>query len=101
MAPAPKGDKVSLTRHMARGSAWTVFGRWCDRLTGVVSTVILARLLTPTDYGIVAIATLVVSLVEVFSRTGQGAAVVRHPNPTREHYDLAWTVSLGTGFVLG
>lgn len=86
---------------MARGSAWTVGFRWSLRLLGLVSTVILARLLTPADYGIVAMAMLIVGTVETFSRTGQYNAIVRHPNPTREHYDSAWTVSLLLGLFLG
>jgi len=93
--------KTSAERHVVRGSIWAVAVRWSVRLLGLASTVILARLLTPTDYGIVAIATIIVGLVEVFARTGQGVAIVRHPNPTREYYDSAWTVSLLLWFLLG
>jgi len=92
---------MSLNSHMARGSAWMVGMRWTVRLMGLVSTVILARLLTPADYGIVTIAMMIVGLVEVFGRTGQNWALIRHPNPTREHYDSAWTVALMIGVGLG
>lgn len=98
--PHRKKD-ISPQRHMLRGSIWTIAVRWCLRLMGLVSTVVLARLLTPADYGIVTIATMIVGIVEVFGRTGQYSAIVRHPNPTREHYDSAWTVSLLLGFGLG
>ena len=86
---------------MVRGSAWSIGLRWSVRLTGFISTVILARLLTPSDYGIVAIATLIVGTLEIFTQTGQYNAIVRHPNPTREHYDSVWTVSLLLGLGLG
>jgi O-antigen/teichoic acid export membrane protein len=66
-----------------------------------VSTIILARLLTPADYGVVAIATLIVGTIEVFTQSGQYSVIIRHPHPTREHYDSAWTVSLLLGFLLG
>jgi O-antigen/teichoic acid export membrane protein len=95
------GKDISLRRHMVRGSAWSIGLRWSIRLTGLVSTVILARLLTPSDYGIVAIAALIVGTLEVFAQTGQYNAVVRHPNPTRDHYDSVWTVSLLLGLGLG
>ena len=42
--------------HMLRGAAWMVAMRWCVRLIGLVSTVILARLLTPSDFGVIAMA---------------------------------------------
>jgi len=99
-ASLPK-DEAALQRHMVRGSAWVISVRWSLRFLGLISTIVLARLLTPADYGIVAIASMIVGVVEVFSRTGQMSAIVRHPNPTREHYDSAWTVSLVLGFGLG
>lgn len=92
---------VSPLRHMVRGSLWAIALRWSDRLTGIVSMVVLARLLTPVDYGVVAIAGLVVGTIEIFTWTGQYNAIVRHPNPTRDHYDSAWTVSLLLGLGLG
>ncbi len=86
--------------HMLRGSAWMIALRWAMRLTGVVSTVILARLLTPKDFGIVAIAMIVVGMFEMLNQTGQGLAIIRHGNPTREHYDTAWTISMLIGFAI-
>jgi lipopolysaccharide exporter len=86
---------------MVRGSAWLIALRWSVRLTGLLSTIILARLLTPEDYGIVAIAALIMGTVEVFTQTGQYNALIRHPHPTREHYDSVWTVSLLFGFGVG
>src|SRR5688572_1352237 len=93
--------KYSPNQHMVRGSIWMIGLRWSLRLTGLISTVILARVLTPADYGIVAIAMIIVGTVEAFSHTGQYVAIIRHPNPTREHYDSAWTVGLLLGLALG
>jgi lipopolysaccharide exporter len=95
--PAFPGQKTPGV-HVLRGSAWMVGLRWAIRLTGVVSTVILARLLTPTDFGVVAIAMIVVGLLEMLSQTGQNLAIIRHQGPTREHYDSAWTISVLLGF---
>ena len=92
-----KNEEVSLLRQMARGSFWTMCFRWSVRLTGLVSTVILARLLTPEDYGIVAIAMVIVGTIESFSQSSQRDVIVRHPDPTREHYDSAWTMYLLIG----
>ena len=92
--------KKSLQQHVVHGTSWMVGMRWAARLSGVVSTLILARLLTPADFGVVAIAMLIVAAVEVFSQTGQRFAIVRHPNPTREHYDTAWTIQILIGFGL-
>jgi O-antigen/teichoic acid export membrane protein len=86
--------------HLFRGSAWMVGLRWAIRLTGVVSTVILARLLTPADFGVVAMAMIVVGMLEMLGQTGQAAAIIRHANPDRELYDAAWTISVLSGFAI-
>ncbi len=66
----------------------------------MISTVILARLLTPTDFGIVAMAMIVVAMLEVLNQTGQKLAIIRLLEPTREHYDSAWTISVLLGFAI-
>jgi lipopolysaccharide exporter len=87
----------SPLRRMARGSAWMVAARWSIRSIGLVSTIILARLLSPADFGVVAMAMIVVGFVQIFSAAGQNLAVIRHPDPTSEHFDTAWTMSVCAG----
>jgi O-antigen/teichoic acid export membrane protein len=84
-----------------RGAGWAIAVRWTMRLLGLISTIFLARLLTPTDFGIVAIAMIIAGTIEIFSQTGQGQAIIRLTSPTREHYDSAWTVSVLLGLGLG
>lgn len=68
--------------------------RWTDRLIGIASTLILARLLVPADFGIVAMASLVVALVETLLEMGVGAALVQNRNADRNDFDTAWTLRL-------
>src|SRR5437762_11813424 len=86
--------QLNPLRMLMRGTTWQIGLRWTIRLTGLVSTIILARLLTPADYGVVAIATVILGSIEIFSEIGLFRAVIRHPNPTREHYDTAWTLAV-------
>lgn len=96
----PQGPLRGPGAHMLRGSAWLIGLRWAMRLIGVISTIILARLLSPQDFGIVAVAMILVGLFEMLNLTGQAAAIVRHEAPSREHYDSAWTVSLCIGVAI-
>lgn len=97
-------ERASLSkssgRQMLHGSVWLVGLRWAMRLTGVVSTLVLARLLAPRDFGVVAIAMIVVGMFEVLSWTGQELAIIRHDRPTAEHYNTAWTISVLIGVVI-
>ena len=98
--PKAAGDR-GLSRHLLSGSIWMILLRWAIRLTGLISTIILARLLVPSDFGIVAMAMFVVGLLELLSHSGQELAIIRHASPTRDDYDTAWTVSVLVGFVIG
>ncbi|MCC7049430.1 MAG: lipopolysaccharide biosynthesis protein [Alphaproteobacteria bacterium] len=97
-----QGQVSTTGRLMTVGSAWVVVTRWALRLLGVASTIVLARLLSPDDFGLVAMATVVVGLVQVFSDTGQGAAIIRLKHVERAHYDTVWTIRtiIGIGIAL-
>jgi lipopolysaccharide exporter len=77
-----------------RGAALTVGMRWTDRLIGFVSTIILARLLEPSDLGIIAMVSLVVAFVDVFLDLGVNIALIQNRNPTPAHYNTAWTLRI-------
>lgn len=96
-----KPTEVAMRPHIIRGSIWMVAMRWSIRGIGLVSTIILARLLTPADFGLVAMAMLFVGLIEVFGETGQQMALIRFSSPTREHFDSAWTAQILVSLLLG
>lgn len=81
----------------ARGAMFTVGMRWANRFIAIVSTLILARLLTPEDFGIVALAFLVLALVQVLMDFGVNVALVQRADATQDHYDSAWTLRILQG----
>lgn len=82
------------------GTLWVVAARWGIRAIGMISTIMLARLLTPADFGIVALAMLVVGLIEIFNETGLVIYIIRHPDPLRRHFDTVFTLQLMIGAAL-
>lgn len=84
---------------VVRGAMLTVSMRWTDRLIGFVSTLILARLLVPDDFGVIAACSLVIGLVEVLSELGVNVALIQNRNATKAHFDTAWTIRLVQGLV--
>jgi len=79
---------------IARGAMFTVGMRWINRVIGLVSTLILARLLVPEDFGIAAMASLGVGLAATLLDVGVNIALIRNPKATIEHYHSAWTLRL-------
>lgn len=91
---------MSIQSRMARGAVWMFAARWTDKLLGLVSTLILARLLFPEDFGLVAVATAVVALLEVMTNFSFDSALIAHQAPTRRHYDTVWTITLLFGLLI-
>ena len=90
----------SFARQLVLGSAWMIAARWAMRLIGLLSTIVLARLLVPEDFGIIAIAMIVVGLLETIAYAGVDLAVMRDGANSREHYDTAWTVQFIQGAIV-
>jgi O-antigen/teichoic acid export membrane protein len=76
------------------GTLWMIALRWAVRGVGLLSTLILARLLTPADFGIVAMSTLVAGLLTAMTNMGTWQLLLRTRNPDRGAYDTAWTITL-------
>lgn len=77
-----------------RGTAWTVAMRWGMRGLGLISTVVLARLLTPEDFGLVAMAMVFVALSQVLTDFGVELAVIRDKNAGSEELNTAWSIRM-------
>lgn len=82
-----------MRKHLAVGSLWTAGIRTLINLIGILNTILLARLLTPADFGLVAIATVVFAIVTAFMELPLSAALIQHRDPQREHYDTAFTLN--------
>jgi O-antigen/teichoic acid export membrane protein len=80
---------------------WLFGARIASRLLGLVSLMILARLLVPEDFGLMGIGLIVIETLELFSETGFEQAMVQRRDRIEEYVDTTWTVSILRGFVLG
>lgn len=81
------------------GAFLAVGMRWVDRLLGVLGTLVLARLLSPQDFGLVAMATVVAGLLEVLLDLGVGSALIQKDRADAEDFHTAWTLRLAQSFL--
>lgn len=84
---------------LARGALLMLLFKAAERGIGLVSTLILARLLTPADFGLVAMAMSVLVLMELMGAFGFDVALIARHDARRAHYDTAWTFNLLFGAV--
>lgn len=82
---------------MLAGATWMIAFRLTERLLGLVSTLLLVRLLTPADFGLVAMAMTVVALVELIGAFGFDAALIQSRQLGRPQLDTAFTLNLMLG----
>lgn len=92
---------ITPKQALLKGAAWTVGLRWSYRALGFINTVIMARILVPADYGIVAMAFLVLGLLQAFLDFGATTALLRKNEVTRDEIDSAWTLRLIEGASTG
>lgn len=90
----------SLGHRAVKGGMWMVTLRIVHRGLGLCRTLILARLLSPQDFGLFGIALLTINFLENFSATGIIAALVQKRESIDDYLDSAWTVSLARALLL-
>lgn len=84
-----------------RGVAWMASGEVARQATQFVTGVVLARLLTPPDFGLLAMAMFVIGFIEVSARCGITEALIQRPEPTDDDWSSAYWVEVGRGMVVG
>lgn len=79
-------------KKVAVGAVWMVALRFLERGIGFISTLVLARLLVPADFGLVAMAMAVFAFVEMAGYFGFDLALLRDKDAPRSAFDSAWTL---------
>lgn len=93
--PGTVGQKVF------KGTLWTVAMRMSIRFIGIISVIILARILDPADFGLVAKAVMIQSFLELITALGLEAALIRDQEADESHYNTAWTLHIIRGSLIG
>ncbi|WP_133470518.1 lipopolysaccharide biosynthesis protein [Paraglaciecola marina] len=84
----------SLVPQVFKASSWLMFTRVVITVLSMTSIFILARLLTPEDFGLVAIASVVATLLQSMVQIPVSQALIAIKNPTKAHFDTAFTINI-------
>lgn len=91
-APLPVASDV-----LARSAVWRLVEIVGGEALTFAFTLLMARLLGPEDFGLVAIATVTLALALLTVRFGLAEAIIQHPHPTERHLHTALWANLGIG----
>lgn len=90
----------NLKQKAASGMVWTALQKYSSMFISFVSGIILARLLTPYDYGCIGMLAIFMTLAEVFIDGGFGSALIQKKKPTQEDYSTIFYWNLGMAVVM-
>lgn len=91
----------SITVKTAIGAGWLITGRIFARLVGLCSTFILARILVPADFGLLAMALTFSQAVDGLTQVGIQDALVRSEHRDRDLYNTAFSLQIVRNLLAG
>lgn len=68
---------ASIKQELVRGVFWSAVEKYSGLIVSIIVSMVLARLLSPAEYGVVAIATVIISFLQMFCTMGIGPAVIQ------------------------
>ncbi len=90
----------TLSQRVVKGGFWVFFLRIINLGFSLIRLIILARILSPNDFGLMGIALLTMSTLETFSQTGFQQALIQKKEDIKSYLNSAWTVLILRGFIL-
>lgn len=100
-APNLDSGPPGLGAKAARGALIMLTGQGMRVVLQFASVIVLARLLTPHDYGLIAIVAVIIGIGEIFRDFGLSSAAVRAPELTRGQSTNLFWINTGIGVMLG
>ena len=91
----------NVRARLLKGTIWISAARGATNILGFVSTLILARVLVPADFGLVALGTTMLAILQAVTNISLSSALVQHRNPTPEHFHTAWTLGFARALLIG
>lgn len=89
-----------MKEKLAKGLMWLSAAKVIVNFLTFVSTLILARLLTPEDFGLVALATTMITIISSVTDLSLSSALIHHKEPSDHLFSTAWTLNFGRALIL-
>jgi O-antigen/teichoic acid export membrane protein len=88
----------SLAEQTGGAFLWRSFGLGAEKLIFLLRLLVLARLIAPEDFGLIAIGMKATAIMTRMTDFGLVAALIQRPSREKAYLDTAWTISLVRGF---
>ncbi len=85
---------AELGKKVAIGYLWNLLAKWLNRSIGLISMLCLVRILEPADFGIVALASIVMAFFVMISNAGTEKYLIKAEECSAEMLDSAWSLNI-------
>ena len=90
----------SLKDKTIKGFGWSAIDNVTQYFVSFLVSIVLARLLSPEDYGLIGITTIFIAICTTLINGGFNAALIRKKDATEDDYNTAFIVNLGLSLFL-
>jgi teichuronic acid exporter len=90
----------ALRSTLFRSVGWVAVGRWGNRILSLVVFAMLGRLLTPSQFGLAALAAVFIALFTLLAEQGFSSALIQKADVTQEDCDTAFWISMAAAILL-
>lgn len=91
---------MSVRKDLLHGVFWSAIEKYSGLIISLIVSSILARLISPEDFGIISIATVIINFLSLFTDLGIGPAIIQNKNLTKKDLDSIFTFTLLGGILL-
>lgn len=93
-------NTVDLKNQTIKSMIWSAIQRFGTLILSFITNLVLARFLSPDDFGCIGILTVFISLCETLIDSGLGASLIQKDNPSDSDYSTVFWVNLSLSFFL-
>ncbi len=91
---------MGFTKNVITGISWTWALKLSTRAVSFLSIILLARILSPSQFGVYGIAMLIMALLEVLTETGINVLLIQEKGKIENYLNSAWIVSIIRGIFI-
>ena len=90
----------STKSKMLKGILWITIDKYSGLALSIIVSMVLARLLTPDEFGLLTVASVVLAFIGLLSNMGLGPAIIQEQNLTKKDTNSVFTFTIIVGLVL-
>lgn len=90
----------NIKTEIIRGAWWSAIEKYSSLFVNIIISMILARILSPKEFGVVAIATVLINFLQMFSSMGLAPAIIQRRDLNHQDLNNIYTMSLFIGSIL-